>query len=221
MLASLGSYAQYTPSFVGIRAGVSTPVENFRVGGSSITNAFAGTGGNIVAEAAYFYTPNVGVGGLFSLNISSVNEEKFGEAFLNQNSSITKVVVESEPYYTASFMVGFYFDVPVDGTIFSLTSKMMMGMLWARNPNLNFTYNFSNVASTIVHQSTENQSNFTFYYGAGIRTQISKKLGLNFDIDYVGSKFRFDYNSLYGSGNERRQFSYLTGSLGLCYFLNY
>lgn len=211
----LQANAQYNPSFIGARLGVGIPYSKFNKGLNTVSNGFASFGGNIVVEGAYFYSENVGVGGLISNSIFPVDEKEYGHQFVKNNCIYSEVIVNSEYYYTVSLMGGLYFSSRFQRTGLTFTGKILAGIYWVRNPAVLFTYIFSNVASSKIYQKSENNSNFAIYYGLGLKYDMWENLGLSFDLDYVGSRFRFYYNSIEGDGEATKQISYLSVSLGV------
>ncbi len=206
---------QYNPSFVGVRIGPGIPFSSFTKGISTINNGFASIGGNVVVEGAYFYSKNVGFGGLISTSVFPVDEDDYGQQFVKNNCKYSEVIVDAEYYYTAAVMGGWYFDGKITNTIISLTAKLMAGFYWARNPAVNFKHVYSDVASVVLHQKSSSQSNFAFYYGVGAKFDIWENIGLSFNVDYISSHFDFYYYTLEdGEGNTSKQISYISTTIG-------
>jgi hypothetical protein len=208
--------AQKGPSFISIKSGLSIPYGSFYDGASTIEDAFALPGSVTAIEAAYFYSPNVGVGMLINFNTNPIDTKRMSESFDLTNKLYNAVEVEAEPYYTMAYMFGFYFNMPVKRTSISFTSNLMMGFLWARNPNYNFKY-FYRFGELNVHQPAQNRSNFALYYCIGAKAQIMEKLGLSLSADYVGSQYYFNYDRAGGSGNIEKRFSYVGVYAGVYY----
>ncbi len=214
---SVELWAQYNqPSFLSVRMGMGIPYSKFTKGISTVNNGFASYGGAFVAEGAYFYSDNVGVGGLMGTSIFPVDQEEYGHQFVKNNCLYSSVIVDAEHYYTVYLMGGLYFDSRISRTKISLTGKILAGFYWVRNPAILFTYTFSNVASSRVFQRSENSTNFAIYYGLGAKFHLWKDFGLTADLDYVGSKFKFYYHTLeQGEGEASKQISFLSTTIGV------
>ncbi|MCF8228081.1 MAG: outer membrane beta-barrel protein [Bacteroidales bacterium] len=219
ILLSVSTFSQRYPTFVSIRTGVSLPAKDFVGGISTVENGFALPGSVSIVEAAYFYNRHVGVGGLFSFNINPVDKQRYGSQFVINNERFSSVYIDSEPYVNTASMFGFYFDLPITNTYISFTSKLMAGFIWARNPTINFDFEYSGVASGMAHQPSENQSRFALYYGVGWRIEMSKRLSLKLNMDYTGSRFKFHYINDRKSGSAEKQVSYMACTVGISYSL--
>lgn len=212
-------YCQQESGYVGIRGGVVAPYQELGAGISTEYNGFVSTGGQLVIEGSYFYSSNIGVGALISGNILCVDEKAYAHQFMKNNCLYSDVTVDSEYYYTSSFAGGLCFRAPINQTIITLTGKLMAGVFWVRTPNILFNYHYSNVASLSVFQKTENQSNFVIYYSLGSNFQVWDKVGLNVNLDYVGSKFEFHLNTLEGERLTYRHISHIGFTFGAYYQL--
>ncbi|MCD4774096.1 MAG: hypothetical protein K8R41_12015 [Bacteroidales bacterium] len=217
-MSTLTLTAQYFPSFIGVRSGVSVPYSDFGTGTSVSSNGYAKPGTNYIIEAAHFYSKYGGIGGLVGVNVFNIDIERLGEEYVLDNPFLSKVTIETQPYIVNIYLIGLYFNAPVNNTLISFTSKLMAGNLWVRNPDYIYHYEYSHVASYSIGQVNERQSQFVFYYGIGARVDITKNLGINFDFDYVGSKFEFDYRFMSQNYKIRKRISYISMSLGINYY---
>ncbi len=131
---------------------------------------------------------------------------------------MSNVLIETQPYIVNTYLVGFFFNAPINNSIIYLTSKFLIGNMWVRNPEYIYNYEYSHVASFSASQLSEIQSKFVLYYGLGARFDISKKLALNLDIDYVGSKYYFDYQFMNQNYKVFKRVSYISFTLGISYY---
>jgi len=110
------------------------------------------------------------------------------------------------------------FNAHINNSNIYATSKFLIGNMWVRNPEYIYDYEYSHVASFSASQLSEIQSKFVLYYGLGARFDISKKLALNLDIDYVGSKYYFDYQFMNQNYKVFKRVSYISFTLGISYY---
>ncbi len=203
---------------MGLRSGVSFPYSGFQNGTSPSSNGFAKPGNNFTLEAAHFFSKHAGIGALVGVNIFEIDIDRLAEEYVHDYHSLSKVEIETQPYIANTYLVGFFFNTPVNNTLISFTSKLMGGTLWVRNPDYIYNYEYSNVASFSIGQVNERQSQFVFYYGIGARVDITNDLGLNLDFDYVGSKYKFDYQYMNQNYKVHKRVSYISVTLGLNYY---
>ena len=213
LVSTYFSTAQNFPSFVGIRSGISVPFANFQSGTYINSNGYAKIGNNFTLEAAHFISDNVGFGGLVGVNIFNMDIERLTSEYIEDYSSISDITIETQPYVVNTYLFGFFFKAQVNNSLFSFTSKFLFGNLWVRNPEYIYNYQFSHLASFSIYQPKEIQSKFVFYYGLGSRVDITENLGLNFDIDYVSSKFTFDYMFMDKKYKINKRVSYIAFTL--------
>lgn len=210
--------AQNFPSFAGLRSGVSVPYSGFHGGTSPSSNGFAKPGYNVTLEGAHFFSEYAGVGALVGVNIFEIDIEGLSEEYVHDYPSMSNVIIETQPYIANTYLGGFFFCAPINNTLISLTSKLMGGILWVRNPDYIYNYEYSHVATFSIGQFSEIQSKFVFYYGLGARVDITKNLGLNLDVDYIGSKFYFDYQYMNQNYKVLKKVSYISATIGLNYY---
>ena len=125
LLLSVYACGQKTPSFVGIRLGPSIPYADFGTDGTARTHGFAGIGGSIKAEIAYFYSPNVGVGFLAGFNMHPLDTDEFEKQMISNEPGVSNLRIESQGYYSTNYMIGYYFNNPITHTILSFTSNIL------------------------------------------------------------------------------------------------
>ncbi|MDZ7740842.1 MAG: outer membrane beta-barrel protein [Bacteroidota bacterium] len=219
VLLSMSCFAQRYPSFLSIRSGISLPAKKFLGGKSTLENGFALMGSASVVEAAYFYNKNVGLGALFSFNVNPVDKKRYADQFVKNNERFSNVSIESEPYLNTTTMFGFYFDLPLKRTYVAFTAKILAGFIWARNPRINFHFEYSDVAAMDVYQYAENMSKFTLYHGVGVRLMLNKLLSAKLNFDYTGTRFKFNYSIDRKSGKTEKQLSYMALTIGVAYSL--
>lgn len=176
-------------------------------------------GTNYSVEAVHFYSKFAGIGGFVGVNIFNIDTERLAEEYIHDFPYLSDVKIETQPYVANTYLVGFYFNAPVNNTYISFTSKILCGTLWVRNPDFVYEYEYSNVASYTVGQLNEKQTQFVLYYGIGARVDISNNFGINIDFDYVGSKFKFDYQFMNQNSKVHKRVSYISITLGINYYL--
>lgn len=214
---ALQASGQKNPSFVGMRIGPSIPYADFGPGGTVKTHAFAGLGGSIKSEIAYFYSPNVGVGFLAGFNIHPVDTDEFEKQVSGDQMAVSNLEIESQWYYSSNYMIGYYFNNPITYTILSFTSNIMIGFMWMRTPATNFHYDISHLASITVHQPSANNANFAFFFSLGLKAKLTEQFDLNLSGDYLGSKYNLNFHSIEGVEEVEKHLSLINVNLGLSY----
>ena len=218
-LIILISYSQEYTSFVGVRTGPSFPYDNFGNYMSIGTHGFAKTGFNVTTEGAYFFLKNVGIGGLIGFNVHNINKNDLEVQYLRDNYNYSSVIIDVQPYYSTTYMPGFYFNLPIQNTILCFTFKIMAGFFWVRNPEYHFTYvDFKNETYYFSQQS-ESSTNFTFLYGAGMKINLSDNIGIYFSAEYTGSRSGIHYTTISNYHVSYKRFSFINTTAGVCLFL--
>ena len=213
------SYSQKYTSFVGVRTGLSFPYDNFGNNMSIGTHGFAKTGFNITTEGAYFFLKNVGVGGLIGFNVHNINKNNLEAQYLRDNYNYSSVIIDVQPYYSATYMPGFYFNLPIQNTILCFTFKIMAGFFWVRNPEYHFTYINLKNQTFYLSQSAESSTNFAFLTGAGMKIKLSENIGIYFSAEYTGSRFGFYYATIDNYQASHKRVSFINTTASVCLFL--
>ena len=213
------SYSQEYPSFVGIRTGPSFPYAGFRSGMTIGSYGFAETGFNVTIEGTHFFLKNVGVGGLIGFNVHKINKHSLEVQYLRDNYNYSSVIIDVQPYYSTTYMPGFYFNIPIPNTILCFTLKIMAGFFWVRNPEYHFTYVNLKNETFYLSQSAESSTNFAFLTGVGMKMNLSENIGIYFSAEYTGSRFGFYYTTIDNYQAAYKKVSFINTTAGVCFFL--
>jgi hypothetical protein len=189
---------------VGLSVGVSTPVRNFgkadTVGrkDTSKVKGWAKTGIDFNVKAGFRLTKHIGAmvqaaGGLNGFNTT---------AYLNQNYNTPilqgAVAVNAKDYYIGSYLVGPFFNFPIN-SMFDIEGRVLAGLM---------TANYSPITSIIVWDGatyTYNESYksaHTLGYDAGIvlKYKLMDQIGFTLSADYLGGNPTFSEYSLNYTG---------------------
>lgn len=202
-----------------LRGGVSVPFDTFgKNSGSLDYSGFATNGSNIGAEAVYFYSENVGFGGLLSYSSFKIDNNRMVGAYINSNSEYDTAYVNVNPFHTTVAVMGFYFDLPVSD-YFAFTMKMLVGSHIVQKPEGVVTVDDKAGTRSIFTETSTSDSQFALYTSAGIRINPYDNWNLTIELEYVGSKMEFEYQRNSSTTRSNAGIKTLVLSFGIAYFL--
>ncbi len=191
------------------------PIHHFGKNRGTSVIGFAKIGFNTTADAAFFYTENVGIGGLYSFNIHGISEDNLAEAYVKSNENYQWATAKSEQFKEHLAMGGFFFRIPVNDYM-SFNVKLLAGFFYIYKPAVQVEIGLP-FTSTTIYETNANKMNFAFYNHVGGRFKVTNELFVVADLAYTGSKFDLDYYRNSQKVSETRHVGILMGSLGVAY----
>jgi opacity protein-like surface antigen len=202
-----------------LRGGVSLPFGSFgkNNGGLNYSN-FVSSGSNFGVEGVYFYSENVGFGGLLSYSTFKIDNERMAGAFINSNINYDTAFINVNPFRTMVGVVGLYVDLPVSD-YFAITLKMLVGSHIVQKPEGIVTV--ENTVSTNIKfvETSALDSQFALYTSAGMRINPYDNWNVTIEAEYVGSKMEFEFEKNGVSARSSNAIKTLVFSFGIAYFL--
>lgn len=204
-----------------LRGGLTVPIDYFgKNRGKLDYSGFVKIGSNYGFEAVYFFSENIGFGGLLSYNILKVDNVRLTGAVINSNINYDTAFVKVNPFKTIVGTVGFYFDLPATD-YFAFTMKMMIGTHIVQKPEGVITVVDKTGLQFKLEETAIFESQFAIYTGAGIRVNPYDNWNVTVDIEYVGSRFEFEYKKNGVPSISSSVVKNLVLSFGIAYFLEY
>jgi hypothetical protein len=203
-----------------LRGGLSIPFGSFGKNKGALDYAgFASNGTNLGIETVYFYSENVGIGGILSHSSFKIDAVRLAGAFINSNSNYDTAFVNVNPFKTTVAALGFYFDLPVTD-YFAFSLKMLGGSHIVKKPSGVVTIDEKDGTRLSLKETSTFDSQFALYFSAGIRVNPYDNWNITMDVEYVGSKLEFDFQKNGVKSRNNAAVKTLVFSFGIAYFLN-
>lgn len=188
--------AQKFNSFFGVRFGGALPMGEF----ASHEYGYGGyalLGRNIGAEAAWFVTPQIGIG----IDISSSSFEfasgYYAEDFYEANpGDYISISLLSSPYKLSTYMGGAYYKISIGENFYS-TFKLMGGLFKAQSPDQFYGVKTYIAGNLNWWKTGALDKKFAFLTGAAFGYKLYKQVSLllQADFTYAHAAFTFDTSS--------------------------
>lgn len=205
--------AQDNPSFVAIRSGVSVPFGKYHQksldGGS-----FTLPGFNITAEGTWFFNQRFGVGLSAGMNLHPVDVSALGYEKVVADTFMIDVYIRSDPYMIITAMGGLFYQQPLLSKL-SLTSKVLIGLLWGQAPYQLYKPEYFPIGPDFFEITDAEDHKFSWQIGIGLRYELTPCYALVFDTDLIYDKLTFDFISGAGQRSETRTISFVNTTLGV------
>ena len=203
-----------------IRGGISVPFDSFgKNSGKLDYSGFTKIGSNFGAEAVYFYSQNVGIGGLLSYSSFKIDDIRLAGAYINSNIDYDTAFADVNPFKTIAAVFGFYFDFPITD-YFALTMKMLAGSHIVQKPKGSVSVETKTGLNETFNETAVFDSQFALYTSAGFRVKPYYNWNVTFEVEYVGSNLEFDYKINGTPTLTKAEVKTLVLSFGIAYFLN-
>jgi opacity protein-like surface antigen len=216
-------------SFIGLSGGLSAPVGNFAkadagtFGNWNNTSGFAKTGYSVGVEGAWFFLPNIGIGGSITysdhgaLNNKDVNTlaSSYQEAFDVDQAAVST----SRRYQALNAMVGPYLSLPYKK--FNFEVRAMAGILKSfSTPEVDIVLTDASI-NYPFSQKSSTASAFGWQTGLGLRYALTEKFSLTIRGDYFHSNGitieNTNRNNSAGRLVTNQPMSWINGSMGIAY----
>ena len=223
LLTSTLSAQLKNPHFVGLNAGISMPVgeyKNFDTARASAVNA----GKYASLEVGIYISRFVGIGFNLGLYTNSINESEIKSEFEKQLITNNAIEVKADDWLNAYALTGLYLTIPIKKV--RLDFKFLGGAVNSSQPLVTVTTNES--GSVVVRESkVEDAIAFGINYGAHLRIPIISKLSLRLNAETFTSLPEFKKETTtYINGNKsitkenfEQTISVLNVGVGLCFSL--
>jgi len=185
-------FSQNTNSFVGIRFGAALPLGEFashEIG----YGGYALLGKSFGGEAAWFFSPEFGVGIDVSRNSFEFASGYYAEDFYQQNKQdYIHVSLLSGPYTLTTFMAGGYYKLAWDKR-FSSSFKLMGGLFRARTPDQFFGIKTYKAGNLNWSKSGARDTKFTLLAGVSTEYRLYPQVSLVLQADFTFSRPAFTF----------------------------
>lgn len=176
--------------YLGITLGPSIPSGDF--GSKDPANKSAGlatTGFVIEGTIAFKLGKHIGMSAL----LRSQNNWPDNLVLEDELETQTGVAweVETTAWKLGGFMLGPYGSFPVSEKV-SFDTRVMIGFLFGNSPELDFTLKGSGGAGWVKQKSTSSEAVLSFLFGCGFKFNVSEKICLLTNLDYLGSEPEFN-----------------------------
>lgn len=169
--------------YIGINAGVNIPMSRYAGTTPTIINGvgYAKTGERIDLSFGYKLSKSIGIAGMLSSIINSMDEQaltnNYSKLYYSNNVKIT-----STSWYLENIMLGAYGSFS-NAKKCSFESRVMIGALIATKPEI-----IMSAASYKQDEKSATSANFCYLFGIGLKYNINDKLCFLSNLDYTGSK---------------------------------
>jgi len=196
---SVANAQNQAKSFLSISSGISNPIGNFAASDiENATSGFAMPGSNFSLDGAWYFHPNIGIGGVYSTSVYQLNTNELAQRYL-ESFDCDSALAKAAPYHTINFLVGPYFSLPLGN--FTIDLRILGGITTTLSPDIIGTAinqrtgpNEGSI-STFV-QTSSSAIAFGFQAGLGLRYSITKHLLVSLRYDYFTSKPNLTFDNI-------------------------
>ncbi|HTS46148.1 MAG TPA: outer membrane beta-barrel protein [Puia sp.] len=183
------------PSFIGITGGISLPTGNWAKSNYVVSTTgyvddpagYASSGPIIGLEGAYFFSKNIGVGGIFSYATYKVKDLDMLSGGYRESFDVDQVTTTATSYQSWSLMPGLYFDFPLTHRL-SATARALAGITNSSTPRISVDVEDGGIDDGTFEQKSASKTAFGFEAGIGLNYRITKCFGIILHGDYFYSK---------------------------------
>ncbi|MFI5149288.1 MAG: outer membrane beta-barrel protein [Bacteroidia bacterium] len=212
---------------VGVSVGAGLPMGAYgstaklAAGDTTHVNGFASMGFHFNVNAGYYFMDNVGAMLQIGGNMNGFNMAAYKTTY-NVPSSSTATATS---YYVGSYLVGPTLRFPI-GDKLGFSARVLVGLMTVKSTKWTDTYTVLGTTYT-TNDYYSSASTFGYNIGAGLKYNLTDKMGLGLNIDYLGGSPNFttenhtvsptnsfDPNSTSGGHKRNMSTSLLNISLG-------
>ncbi|HXC06800.1 MAG TPA: outer membrane beta-barrel protein [Bacteroidia bacterium] len=175
---------------VGVSVGAAMPMGAYgstaklAAGDTAHANGFAKTGFHFDVNAGYYFTSNVGAMIQIGGNMNGFNMTAYNTTYGITNSTAT-----ASSYYVGSYLVGPTLRFPL-GDKMGFSARILVGLMTLKDSKWSDTQTFLGTTYTTTEQ-WNTASAFAYNIGASIKYNLTDKMGLGLNIDYLGGSPNF------------------------------
>lgn len=175
--------------YIALSFGSSTPVGDF-ASKDPANNAAGYAKSGAVFDVSFVYKlgKNLGIAALLRGQANTVDAQEMADFIARQYPGVS-VSIESKTWSIGGYMVGGYGSYPVSEKL-SFETKVLFGFLSATSPQIDY-FLVGPGGSGWVRQASASASAFSYLFGAGFKYDVSKRICLLAQFDYLGSKPEF------------------------------
>jgi len=202
-----------------LRTGYANPINSFgKFAGKLDYSSFVKGGAHFGLEGYYFYSANVGFGGLFSFNRNKVDSHRLSGAYINSNIEYDTAFANVDPFNSVIGLVGFNFDLPVNDYV-AFTFKMMTGALIVTKPSGNIRVETTDGDELFFRETEDTRAKFTIFTAAGMRFSPLRNWSITTEFEYIGAQLKFSYKMNEVIVKRSNQVQLLMLNIGIAYFI--
>jgi len=202
-----------------LRTGYGIPIKSFgKFTGDLDYSSFVTGGAHYGLEGFYFYSENVGFGGLLSYNRNKIDAQRFTGAYINSNFIYDTAFVNINPFRTVIGLVGFCFDLPLNEYA-AFTFKMMAGALTVTKPAGIVRVQTEDGDELFFRETKDTRAKFTIFTAAGMRFSPLPDWSVTMEVEYIGAQFDFSYKMNEAPVNRTNHVQLLMLNFGIAYFI--
>lgn len=198
---SASSFAQKGSFSFSAGGGLGVPVGDWAGSDLTSVSGWASPGVQFNFSASY-QLPNskFGLMAFYGTQVNSFDEDALAWAYISQNEALG-YLVNSEAWEVDQFLLGGFVSQPLFGGL-SFNARLLAGIGNVYRPMITV---IGDDESSITSDAT-NSSAFSYQVGAGFKLEVFKNLDFFSNLDYLGTRPKFEVNesSNFGfSGNTR------------------
>jgi len=148
------------------------------------------------------------------VNFHPVDVASLGRDKVAADHFLEDVFIRSESFLSIVAMAGPYYQYPV-GKNFSLTGKLLCGLLYGQTPYQLYKPDFFGVSVPYYEITQAKDWKFAWLAGAALSYEISACVDLAFDADVMYNKLEFNFQTATDIRTEKRTFAIVNLTLGL------
>lgn len=195
LLVTTAGYAQ-DKGYVGLNFGLSNPLGDYKSTDPESEDAgYAKSGLCYDLSFGYKIGKNFGIAAMIRRQSNKFNEEELQSSIDEFNAIFdpyAHVSIATEPWKVGVYMAGGYGSFQLTDKL-SFESRVLIGLMSAKSPELVVTWTTTDPfepGGTEI-QSSENGSAFAFGIGAGLKMNVSERICLLFNLDYISATPEF------------------------------
>ncbi|MFT3948168.1 MAG: outer membrane beta-barrel protein [Agriterribacter sp.] len=192
---SVSIYAQKKDSsshfVLSLNGGIASPMGNFSKGDySDERSGFAQTGFHYNISGVYYLNKSFGIGALVGYSqFGHKGLQSLSDGYKEDSGTDSTTLLTKGNTRSLSFLAGPYYSFHL-GSNFSIDLRVLGGYV---NTNLSgFDVYYEDYTGNVMTQKEASAGAFGFQAGAGIRYNITHKIGVQANVDYFSSKPKFD-----------------------------
>ncbi|MBN2615581.1 MAG: hypothetical protein JXR71_07780 [Bacteroidales bacterium] len=218
ILFSLQGWAQHEKGFLSISSGPSFPIGKYsstELNGGSFTT----TGITMSVEGVWFFTNHFGVGVEAGYQQHPVDVSALATAKVNADPFLSHVVIRSDPFLVMHAAAGFHTRWYLN-TKWSVTGKIMAGMLWATTPYQLYKPTYYIIGPNFYEITPSRDQKIFVVPGLGVQYKINRCLALKLETELVSRTMKFGFETSEGIRYDQKQVSFINTMAGLVILLH-
>ncbi len=216
-LYGITACAQDADSFISIKSGVSSPVNDYSEKKLNV-GSFTTAGIHVAMEGVWYIFPHWGVGTQVGLNLHPVDVGALGWEKVQADPFMEDLYIRSEAYQLINLSIGIYTQWSLFDRV-SFNGKLAVGIMHAQTP---WQYNKAQyyMIGERIYTITSSRDRSPFYQIAGgIQYRLNSCLALKIDGEFAFSNMTFGFTNSNGNYYQNKEISFINTNFGLVIIL--